>query len=165
MAANTGAILQTDDGTLTAKFGPELRIRSTSPGLEEYLRNKNQWDCSTFQAVKVCPWKGSESLPSKPGTPRKISPRCPSDKSPSKPDGRRITEMPRMQAMRRDYGPHPSMHSGTPHGMADQFLVGSRLFPRILRNSSTSSPSVHGGDEPLVRHDLHKRRLPEPLPK
>jgi hypothetical protein len=51
MAANTGAILQTEEGTLTAKFGPELRLRSTSPGLEEYIRTKNQWDHATFQAV------------------------------------------------------------------------------------------------------------------
>ena len=76
LAANTGAILQTDDGTLTAKFGPELRILSTSPGLEEYLRNKNQWECTTFQAVNWSrPWKGSGILSSKPGTPHEISPR------------------------------------------------------------------------------------------
>ena len=51
MAPNTGALLVTNDGTLTAKFSSELRIRSTSPGLEEYIRTKNDWDKCIFDTV------------------------------------------------------------------------------------------------------------------
>lgn len=50
-APNTGALLLTDDGTLTAKFSSEIRTRSTSPGLEEYIRTKNDWDFCTFETV------------------------------------------------------------------------------------------------------------------
>ena len=51
MAPHTGAMLVTDDGTLTSKFQEELRYRSTGPGLEDYLRSKNSWSQSTFEAV------------------------------------------------------------------------------------------------------------------
>ena len=51
MAPSTGAFLVTDDGTLTSDFSSELRSRSTSPGLEEYMRTKNNWDYCTFDKV------------------------------------------------------------------------------------------------------------------
>ena len=51
MAPSTGAFLVTDDGTLTSAFSSELRSRSTSPGLEEYMRTKNNWDYCTFDKV------------------------------------------------------------------------------------------------------------------
>ena len=40
MAPNTGAFLLTDEGTVTSNISSALRIRSTSTGLEEYLRTK-----------------------------------------------------------------------------------------------------------------------------
>ena len=39
-APNTGALLLTDDGTLTSSFKAELRNRSTGPGLENYILRK-----------------------------------------------------------------------------------------------------------------------------
>ena len=51
MASNTGALLLTDDGTLTSSFKAELRNRSTGPGLENYIREKNQWEQQTFDHV------------------------------------------------------------------------------------------------------------------
>ena len=51
MAPHTGAILVTDDRTLTSKFQEELRYRSTGPGLEDHLRIINSWSQSTFEAV------------------------------------------------------------------------------------------------------------------
>ena len=51
LAPNTGALLMTEEGTLTSKFEHELRTRSTGPALEAYIREKNQWDHNTFDAV------------------------------------------------------------------------------------------------------------------
>ena len=54
MAPNTGAFLITDKGTLTSDFSSKLRSRSTGPGLEAYIRSKNDWDQSIFDQVN---WK------------------------------------------------------------------------------------------------------------
>ena len=54
MTPNAGALLVTNEGTLTSTFSSELRLRSTRPGLAEYIRTKNQWDQCTFDAVN---WK------------------------------------------------------------------------------------------------------------
>jgi hypothetical protein len=51
MAPHTGALLLSDDGTLTLSFKAELRNRSTGPGLENYIREKNQWEQLTFEFV------------------------------------------------------------------------------------------------------------------
>ena len=53
LASNMRAFLLTDDRTaLTCNlFSSELRTRSTSPGLEEYIRSKNNWDYCTFEQV------------------------------------------------------------------------------------------------------------------
>ena len=54
MVPNAGAFLVTENGTLTSNFSSELRSRSTGPGLEEYIRSKNDWDHCTFEQVN---WK------------------------------------------------------------------------------------------------------------
>ena len=51
MAPHTGALLVTDSGTITSRFKKELTNRSTGPGLEEYIREKNGWDTCTFEFV------------------------------------------------------------------------------------------------------------------
>ena len=50
-ALSTGAFLQTDDGTVTSNISSELRTRSTKPGLEAYIRSKNNWEYGTFEQV------------------------------------------------------------------------------------------------------------------
>ena len=51
MTPSAGALLLTDEGTLTSAFPSELRIRSTGPPLERYIRSKNQWEQWTFDAI------------------------------------------------------------------------------------------------------------------
>ena len=51
MTPSAGAMLVTDEGTLTSTFESELRNRSSSPPLENYIRTKNQWDQCTFFSV------------------------------------------------------------------------------------------------------------------
>ena len=51
MSPQTGVHLVTPQGTITAKHKVEMRLRSTGPGLQAYLKQKNHWTDREFDNV------------------------------------------------------------------------------------------------------------------
>ena len=124
MAPNTGAFLVTDDGTLTSNFSSKLRSRSTSPGLEEYIRTKNKWDYYFRTTSQLGHSRKSiKSVPDQKGASYKIPSRRPSDVPSSQPNGRRHTEMYSLRKLRRDDRPHLQVRGPISSGRMEAALV------------------------------------------